>query len=106
MEQKQFLIYLFRTKTLLRLGKHVTILTDKRNEVVVQKAIEASGILNSNESKKYRFVLFPEIIEDAFIQTLLIEFNPKLDHLISIERPCAAPNGKYYNMRFVFCFAL
>lgn len=79
----------------------MTILTDKRNEAVVRKAIEASGILNSNEAKKYKFVLFPEINEDSFIQTFLSECNPKLDHLISIERPCAAPDGKYYNMRFV-----
>jgi hypothetical protein len=87
-------------KTLLKLDKYVTLLTDKWNAFVVQKAIEANGILNEKESKKYNFVLFPDRDEDAFIQTLLNETQPKFDHFISIERPCAAPDGKYYNMKF------
>lgn len=86
-------------KTLLKLDKYVTLLTDKWNAFVVQKAIEANGILNEKESKKYNFVLFPDRDEDAFIQTLLNETQPKFDHFISIERPCAAPDGKYYNMK-------
>lgn len=86
-------------KALKALGKNVQLMTDTRNQEVLQKCVNESGI------KMDPVIVFPMENEQPFIDTLLNmdgrHHHQKIDCLVSIERLGAASDGNYYNMRHV-----
>jgi hypothetical protein len=84
-------------KALKALGKNVQLMTDTRNQEVLQKCVNESGI------KMDPVIVFPMENEQPFIDTLLNmdgrHHHQKIDCLVSIERLGAASDGNYYNMR-------
>lgn len=73
-------------------------MTDSRNQEVLQKCVNESGL------KLDPVIVFPMENEQPFIDILLNmegRHHQKIDCLVSIERLGAASDGQYYNMRYV-----
>jgi len=83
-------------RSLLRLGKKVTILTDEPCRRMMELAIEKSGLKASLEP----LFIFPHALsQDSQWSDCFDKLAQQFDHLVSIERCGAAADGKYYNMR-------
>lgn len=82
-------------RALVKLGKKVTILTDEPSKRMMELATERSGLQGALEPLR----IFPLSLPEAQWPAYFEEASGSFDHLVSIERCGAAPDGKYYNMR-------
>ena len=88
-------------KALCALGKNVSFLIDRRNEVLVRKIIEKC--LKTNILKKE----VPTLVYDRQTdrETTVMQFlyqsdgRPRFDHLVSIERTGPSRDGTYRSMK-------
>ncbi|MGI5838229.1 MAG: DUF4392 domain-containing protein [bacterium] len=77
-------------RALTAIGKKVCLVTDEYNRAIVQAAAAAYGL-------SAELIAVPVAAGDDYYHNLLAKYRPT--HLVAVERPGRAADGKYYNMR-------
>lgn len=77
-------------KALLAMRKKVCFVTDRFNYPIVQAAADAYGA-------EAEIIALPVSAGEAEYLSLLDKYRPS--HIVAVERPGRAPDGRYYNMR-------